>query len=346
MTSILRLLLLLFVIQADASTESLETFTFSSKPLSVTGVVRSMFGPSDIQSARIGTAHRHELLWLRGLKTIVSGSDIPSAMKNLCHTSISYHPQNNRKSRILAGMLEPSPQMLVLFPGVSHVRFPDGFGMPFLADERVEIGSMVFNRDPEMKPASLVVTDTIEYVAERNVKRTMHPLFLTQINQTLPAKGAAEAGGCSTNHGRDAQVAPAREGFGGEVDHWVVPPGHHVYRRKLGENGLALPFDSRVHYIHVHLHPYARSIELRDLTEHKTVFKSLAHLDKKGVNIERSDILSSTRGLPVYVDHDYEMTSVYDNTSGESVDAMAIMYLYVADQDLDQGFLARQHSNN
>ena len=37
-------------------------------------------------------------------------------------------------------------------------------------------------------------------------------------------------------------------------------------------------------------------------------------------------------GIPIFRAHEYELKSVYDNTSGEDQDSMAVMFLYVHDR--------------
>ena len=96
---------------------------------------------------------------------------------------------------------------------------------------------------------------------------------------------------------------------------------------------LNLPFDTRIHYIAVHLHPFAESAELLDLTTGETVFKSEARPPLEGIGLAHVDSFSSPAGLPVYKDHEYELVSVYNNTSGVPQDSMAVMSLYMADRD-------------
>src|SRR4029077_43289 len=116
--------------------------------------------------------------------------------------------------------------------------------------------------------------------------------------------------------------------------HWIVKPGreeNHTLVTKL----LDLPYDTTLHYVAVHLHPFAESVELRDLTGGTTVFKSNARQVPDRVGLAEVEYLSSAEGIPLYKDHQYEVTSVYDNTSGVDQDAMATMFLYLAVKDLD-----------
>ena len=95
-----------------------------------------------------------------------------------------------------------------------------------------------------------------------------------------------------------------------------------------------VPFDTTIHYISVHLHPFAESLELRDLTTGKSVFKSMATNSTGSIGLDHVEFYSGTEGIPLYKDHEYTLISVYDNDSGEQQDAMAVMFLYMRDQNL------------
>ena len=93
-----------------------------------------------------------------------------------------------------------------------------------------------------------------------------------------------------------------------------------------------LPFDSTVHYIAVHLHPFAESLELRDLTTSTTVFKSRARNTRDRIGLDRVESFASHEGLPLRRSHQYELVATYDNTSGVEQDSMAVMFLYLHDR--------------
>ena len=95
---------------------------------------------------------------------------------------------------------------------------------------------------------------------------------------------------------------------------------------------MNLDYDTTVHYIAVHLHPFAESLELRDLTTDQTIFKSKAKNFKDEIGLEVVDFFSSKEGILLYKDHDYEIVSVYNNTTEEDQDSMAVMYLYLLDK--------------
>lgn len=119
------------------------------------------------------------------------------------------------------------------------------------------------------------------------------------------------------------------------TSHWVVEPGLEV-NRSLVTEFLNLPWDTTAHYIAVHLHPFAKSLDLVDLTTGETVFHAEVDPADGKIGIDRVDHFVSTDGLRLYKDHQYELVSVYDNTSGEPQDSMAVMYLYLLDKDFQR----------
>jgi hypothetical protein len=114
--------------------------------------------------------------------------------------------------------------------------------------------------------------------------------------------------------------------------HWIVKPGREE-NRTLVTKILELAYDTSIHYIAVHLHPFAESLELRDLTTGKSVFKSATRQFPDRIGLAHVDAFSSVSGIPIYKDHEYELVSVYNNTTDRDQDSMAVMNLYMLDKD-------------
>ena len=98
---------------------------------------------------------------------------------------------------------------------------------------------------------------------------------------------------------------------------------------------LLLPYDTTIHYIAVHLHPFAESLELYDLTARKTVYRSRTRQADRGIGLADVEYFSSVEGLPIYKDHEYELISIYNNTSEQDQDSMATMLLFLQAIDLE-----------
>ncbi|HYM62265.1 MAG TPA: peptidylprolyl isomerase, partial [Thermoanaerobaculia bacterium] len=96
---------------------------------------------------------------------------------------------------------------------------------------------------------------------------------------------------------------------------------------------MSLPFDTKLHFAAMHLHPFAESIELRDVTANKVLFKANAQNPAKGIGLTHVDTYSNIEGVPMFKNHKYEVTSVYNNTSSENRDSMASIFLSLDDPE-------------
>jgi len=54
----------------------------------------------------------------------------------------------------------------------------------------------------------------------------------------------------------------------------------------------------------------------------------------EGIGLAHVSHVSSVDGIKLYRDHEYDLVSTYNNTSGIDQDAMATMFLYVRANDL------------
>ena len=114
--------------------------------------------------------------------------------------------------------------------------------------------------------------------------------------------------------------------------HWVVPPGKQVNTSDITWF-MALPFDTTLHYAAAHLHPFAKSLTIRDVTTGDVVFEAKAEGPAKGVGLTHVDTYASEKGVPMYKDHSYELISVYDNPTKEAHDSMASAFLGLEDKE-------------
>ena len=99
---------------------------------------------------------------------------------------------------------------------------------------------------------------------------------------------------------------------------------------------MNLPFDTRLNYIAVHLHPFAESLELKDLTDGITIFKRKVRSSSGKIGIDEVEYYSSVEGIPLFKDHEYELTSHYHNTTDKNQDSMAVMFLYLLDKEYEK----------
>ena len=80
---------------------------------------------------------------------------------------------------------------------------------------------------------------------------------------------------------------------------------------------------------------------LKDLTTGDVVYEAKTKQAERGVGLAHVDFFSSEKGIPVFADHEYELISVYENTSGVAQDSMAVMNLYLADREFKKPDLSK-----
>jgi hypothetical protein len=329
-------------------------------------VYKSMFGPRDRDFLTLLETDSPEVLWITAIKADMVAADgtTPASPEYFCHSVLSRLPSQPLHRRLLIGPgLGMNEKIFTLVQGLNEIRFPEGFAMPVLSNDRFVSTVMAMNPLERAEPVRVGVDSRIEYVRESELDREMEPLFLVPLVTKLPLEGqginhSSHAGHDASHenheHGDDGsclspdaglETARSVDRTGAtprspitlsdsgilETGHWYVPPGRHVYRYRLGRLDATIPFDTRAHYIASHLHPYGESLELIDLTTGQSVFKAIASNYPDRVAVQNITHYSSREGIPIYGQHEYEIVAVYDNPTGEDVDSMAVMYLYLHD---------------
>ena len=328
---------------------------------------RSMMGPwSDQEVFLVPTPEgaAPELLWITGYRAVMVGpnGEEPLSQEYMCHSNLDLEPNLHRE--LMGHAKAISGRLFTLSQGQLEIDLPQGFGIPVLSTQPLNLTTQVLNLNPEPGEGFEVRHKvTVDFVRDADLERPFQPLF------SQGAYGLASLEGHPLHFGREAKSGPATPVKGDGPDligdhgpgclpgdnaaeheykdslgrrftgHWVVPPGRQVNRTLVTEV-LNLPFDTTVHYIAVHLHPFAETLELKDLTTGETVFRSDVRPAAEGIGIEHVDYFESPEGLELYRDHEYELVSVYNNTSAEPQDSMAVMYMYLLDQEFDRDRIA------
>ncbi len=325
-----------------------QTQTVLSPVYTVDRKYRSMMGPYSEQDLLLAEEDEPDLLWITGYEAVMVGADgdRPMAQDFMCHSNLDIDVVAHEK--VWGSQPTFNPRLFTLSQGQFSVRFPDGFGIPMLSDEALSLTTQVLNHNHEGAQLEVRHKVTVEYVKNRDVGSGMKALLPTSAYGLVLLEGEdgyfavpqpnAEEHGPGCLPGESASDHAYNDGLGRQFSgHWVVAPGHQV-NRTLVTHLMRLSYDTTVHYIAVHLHPFAVSLELRDLTTGTSVFKSAATNLEDRIGLARVDYFTSAEGLPVYRDHEYEIVSEYLNTTDEDQDSMAVMYLYVRDLEFEQNW--------
>ncbi len=335
----------------------------------VDDIYKSMRGPQSTEHVALRPGAPAELLWIVGFEAVMVD---PTSHKQLsqefmCHTNLDIDPVKH--GALFAGNKRISGRLFTLSQGQYRIDLPAGFGLPILSSEVMDLNTQVLNLNvPDIK-RNVRHRIVMRYVRDRELTTPMKALYsagayglklLTgqdghygRHSQQQPAAANAAAAkapdhahqhsaaavneapehgpGCLPGENAGHNVFDDNEGreFTG---HWVVKPGREVNHTRVTQL-MDLPFDTTLHYVAVHLHPFGESLELRDLTTGKRVYKAYTRQAKQGLGLAHVDFYSSQEGIPLFKDHEYEIISVYNNTSGEDQDSMAVMNMYVLDKE-------------
>ena len=338
---------------------------FLSKVYTIDKQYRSMEGPWSVDRVYLGDPKNPELLWITGVRTEMVGEDgkKPQLPEFMCHVNVDI---DTAQHQALFGLKHlNSTRLITLSQGMIDAHVPEGFGFPISSTEPLIVFTQVLNHNIK-KPDNLKVRHrvTFEYVRDRDLAGgAMKPLFNigasgmvplddptatalpSMAGMSMPVTVATAAAAGGPDHGPSCTLGPSTRApnsvaTSDYVDpsgkkftgHWVVPPGKQVTRSDITWF-MSLPFDTTLHYAAMHLHPFARSIAVRDLTTGQTLFQAKAYGPKKGVGLTHVDTFASETGIPMYRDHKYELEAVYNNTTHENADSMASVYMGLSDPE-------------
>jgi hypothetical protein len=304
-----------------------------------------MLGPQSTQIVYLEDAPEPELLWVTGFKAVMVGPDgaAPASQEFMCHSNLDLNMNMHRRIFDLAR--ESPNRMFTLSQGQQEIEFPDGFGVPILSSEPFMLNTQVLNHNIEGRTFEIRHKVTVNYVRERDLKKPMKPLFQVSANGLVLVEGEdghfnippgdekAHGPGCLVGTGADSKSRLFTDDFGRKfTGHWIVKPGRQVNHTNTTKF-MRLPYDTTAHYIAVHMHPFAESLELRDITADKSLYLSHVTPTTGKIGIERVEHFASAEGIPLYKDHEYDLVSVYNNTTSVDQDSMAVMYIYALDKE-------------
>lgn len=307
---------------------------------------RSMMGPKSNVTGSITEADPPELLWITGYRAVMvdAEGDTEQPQEFMCHANLNIDMKEHRKR--FAWKKNASRRLFTLSQGQYAVRFPPGFGIPIASDEEIDVEMQVLNLNEEGEPFQVRHKVTLEYVRDAELTKPMNALFMKAATglvslgddkahyNVADADEAKHGEGCMVGELAAGNVRTDKNGaeFSG---HWVVKPGVEE-NHTLVTSWMNVPFDTTVHYIAAHVHPFAEWIELRDLTSGDTLFRSEAKNFTDRIGLKEVEFYSSVEGFEVHKGHEYELVSKYNNTSGADQDSMAVLFMYALDKEFER----------
>ena len=254
-------------------------------------IYRSMEGPYSIQSnIRVTSGQTLPVQWVTGLETQVVDATEPKAVSQefFCHSNLTFAERGEKPAQFnerFGGRTHFDWRLFTLVPGRLSIELPEGFGMLVPADAPLDYFSMSLNMNPRNGPVNVRLRTTVHTIAADQPGAPTKALFRRALYVLQPRDQSASmvtmttsqephhvGAGCADSCRLNSSAVSAAGSSGeGKTPHWIVPQGHHIYRTEITPQ-LNLPFDTTIHYATIHVHPFARAMELRDLTSGTTVF--------------------------------------------------------------------------
>lgn len=177
------------------------------------------------------------------------------------------------------------------------VRLPTGFGLRFPANKPVRWITMFNNREDTAARISMRVV--VYVIREREITNPLRQLRSTT---------------------RSVKIPPL----------FWVPPGLHSF-----ETQFRMPSSGTIHFMGSHVHPYAKSMEVFNVSRRERVWQGSTHHNAKGEQISM-DTFASSAGYRVASTETLKIISVYDNPTDGYIDAMAGMFIFYSPDEVGQ----------
>ena len=306
---------------------------YVSAPYFLKQVFPSMRGPGEVLRDISLGEDPDQLLWLSGYQAIMVDETGQTRVNQsfMCHNSLFLDSSLDDYRKMLGTRTYGTPRVFTLAQGAYRIEFPEGFAIPFPARQKLQLQSQVLNLLPEHVGETVRHRIRADFVADVDLAQKPKPLFLLEATNRVPVFDptgrASNLPAAATGRSRTMADGSVTAG------HWVVEPGEERVSVTSVSEEMGIPFDTTVHYITSHLHPYARWQELRDKTSGDVLYRVSVHPSKDGSALEEIPAYSSIDGLPLRADHDYELATCYQNTSEEPITAMSIIFLYCLDKE-------------
>ncbi len=320
---------------------------------------KSMKGPYSIETFRlgftknddvpIGESIKEEIVWVVGISAEVISEDGNETLSDefMCHANLDF--TSKRQHQLFQNRTRGIYNRIVtLSQGQTDIQLPEGFGIPMLSSTPIQLTTQVLNHNEiENLPINVRQKVTVKYIKDKDLTEPLTPLYRQEGAYSLVSMTGEPAifdvetphsdhEGSSCLPGENAGTDIYKDKFGRQFSgHWVVKPGKEVTNTVITEK-MRLPYDTDIHAIGVHLHPFAESISLRDMTTDEVIYESRPTQKKGGVGLASVPYYSDEKkAIPLRKDHEYEIISVYNNTSSEDQDAMAVLGIYAIDHDFN-----------
>ncbi len=314
-----------------------EVYKMISPEFYIDGIYKSMEGPKS--SNYVQLSQDSTILWLTGFHVkALDAKTLKLISKDfICHTNVDFNDVKYFSAFHLEKRIGSQyPRLTSLSHGMEDFSFPEGYGVPMKGNELLYVTTEALNHN--LPDANLWIRHEVDinYSKAKHLKPLMSrtAFIMLPYDKFDPYKEPTDPGTnqCipveTKNHSYDDGKGNKRSG------HWVIPTGMHTYRSDINQQ-LQIQDSLRLHAAALHVHPFATQISLYDKTTKHFIFSSKIVNHKKNIGLTSIEPFSSSEGIWLYKNHEYEIVLEVNNTSATKQDMMGSMFLFFYDKELD-----------
>lgn len=327
-----------------------------SDTMRINQIYRSMEGPYTLHTFSFGQGLMNyfspELIWLTGYQLDVIEANTQQKITDdfMCHNNLNIVDKNNVPWKLET--LGSNTRLFTLTEGQTQLKFPTGYGIPILSNQKLEIVSQVLNHN--MAEINLLVRQRIKitYIKEIETGLPVTPVyqqsaFVTKFvsgpegnfgeTVVIPSKINSDIKACETDNMLSCGIEKSEPGifdpfhdqYGREfTGHWKFNPGKEVLVTNVSKM-ININRVKKAYYVSVHVHPFCESLSLYDATTKDTIINAHAKSFTQKIGLEFIQQFTFENGLSFYPSHQYKLVSYYNNPTKDIHTAMATMYLYM-----------------
>lgn len=312
---------------------------FTTPTFVISNLYKSMEGPKSDQYLAIDNSSE-ELLWLTSFKTEAFLSDESTRMPNdfVCHTNFEYRDaEHYNRWNLTERINKQYPRITSISNGIEAFELPEGFGFPVFSNERIFLNAQALNHNVTDSIFNLKHKIEIGFIkhGEKPLKalqpKTLYMMFPFDMDNPFVGPTDKLPNACipveTKNHTYYDDKGNPLSG------HWLFSPGRHHYTFNATQQ-LSIKDSIRLHQITSHLHPFAERLQLVDKTTNTVIYNCESENFKDKIGLKSTPTFTSTEGVWLYENREYEMTLEVNNTTDTDQEMMASMAIFYNDEEM------------
>jgi len=312
---------------------------FTTPTFVISNIYESMEGPKSDQYIAIDNS-TEELLWLTSFKTEAFLSDESTRIPNdfVCHTNFEYRDaEHYNRWNLTERINKQYPRITSISNGIEAFELPEGFGFPVFSNERIFLNAQALNHNVTDSIFNIKHKIEIGFIkhGEKPLKalqpKSLYMILPFDINNPFVGPTDKLPNACIPV---ETKLHTYYDDKGNPLSgHWLFSPGRHHFSFNATKQ-LSIKDSIRLHQITSHLHPFAERLQLVDKTTNTVIYNCESENFEDKIGLKNTPTFTSTEGIWLYENREYEMMLEVNNTTNTDQEMMASMAIFYNDEEM------------